>query len=139
METKGFISGLFDFGFTSFITLRFMKVIYAIIVVLVLLVGVVFLLGAITSLANGEARGLFLLVLAPLATLLYLVMARIWMEMIALFFRIGENTTRMAEALSGGSSPQPGAAWGGPTPADPGTGGTHAPGPPPAPGTPGTY
>ena len=39
-QQKNFIASLFDFGFTSFVTLRFLKVIYAIFVVLILLVGV---------------------------------------------------------------------------------------------------
>ena len=38
-QQKNFIASLFDFGFTSFVTLRFLKVIYAIFVVLILLVG----------------------------------------------------------------------------------------------------
>lgn len=135
METKGFFSGLFDFGFTSFITLRFMKVIYAILVVLILLAGAIFLIGGLSALVNGEASGLLLLIVAPLVTLLYLVMARIWMEMIALFFRIGENTSIMASAVQGpGGGTTVGAAGGpsGSTPPPPG--GWGAPTPPPAPG-----
>lgn len=116
METKGFFAGLFDFSFTNFITLRFMKVIYAILVVVVCLAGALFFLGALLSLANGEAQGVILLILSPLITLLYLVMARIWMEMIALFFRIGDNTSRMAASLDGGTPPASGGGWGGPPP-----------------------
>ena len=102
LETKGFFSGLFDFGFTSFITLRFLKVIYTILVGLILLTGVVFFIAAISQ---GGVGVVVAIVLVPIATLLYLVIARVYMELVALFFRIGENTSIMARALSNGSTP----------------------------------
>jgi cellulose synthase/poly-beta-1,6-N-acetylglucosamine synthase-like glycosyltransferase len=115
LETKGFFSGLFDFGFTSFITLRFLKVIYTILVVLILLTGVVFFIGAISQ---GGFGVVVAIVFVPIATLLYLVIARVYMELVALFFRIGENTSIMARALSGAPAPaagyqQPPTAYGG--------------------------
>jgi len=134
LETKGFLGALFDFGFTSFITLRFLKVIYAILVGLILLTGVVFFFAMAT---RGAAGVLVAIILVPLATLLYLVIARVYMEVIALFFRIGENTSVMAAALTGGAP-------GGPSPTWPPTGGgsygppnpgAANPGAPPPPGT----
>jgi hypothetical protein len=115
MESKSFFTSLFDFGFTSFITLRFMKWIYAILVVLILLVGFIFFLRGLTI---GDANAILVaIVIVPIVTLVYLVMARVWMEMIVLFFRIGENTSRMTTLLNSMSS------HGGP-------GGPHDPGPP---------
>ena len=105
LESKGFFSGLFDFGFTSFITLRFLKVIYTVLVVLILLTGVVFFIAAIS---RGGAGIAVAIIVVPLATLLYLVIARVYMELVALFFRIGENTSIMARALSNGSTPASG-------------------------------
>lgn len=100
MEAKGFFSSLFDFGITSFITLKFLRVIYTVLVVLILLGGVVFL---IAGLSQGGATAVFSVLLVPLVTLLYLILARVYMEVIAIFFRIGENTTLMAQALGGGA------------------------------------
>lgn len=123
LETKGFLGSLFDFSFTSFVTLRFLRVIYALLVVLILLAGLAFF---IAGLASGEAAGIAgAFIVVPLATLLYLVFARIYMEIIALFFRIGENTNRMAALM--GSGPAPG--YGGPA-------GPGRSGPPPQPGAP---
>jgi hypothetical protein len=121
METKGFFAALFDFGFTSFITLRFLKVIYAVLVGLILLFGVVFLL---VGLSRGGGAAVASIVLAPLATLLYLIMVRIYMELVAMFFRIGENTAVMAAHLTGQAPP----------PATPGYG--SFPGAPTGPSTP---
>src|SRR6516162_294275 len=89
LDHRGFFAGLFDFGFTTFITLKFLKVIYAILVVLILLGGLFFF---IATLAQGGASIAFGLTVVPLGTFLYLIFARVSMEIIALFFRIGENT-----------------------------------------------
>ncbi|WP_426566654.1 hypothetical protein ACPPVT_08990 [Angustibacter sp. McL0619] len=64
----------FDFSFTSFITLRFLKVIYIVLVVISLLAGL---------------------------SLFYVLLARIYLEIVELFFRIGENTTILARAAAG--------------------------------------
>jgi Domain of unknown function (DUF4282) len=102
METKGFFAALFDFGFTSFITLKFLRVIYTILVCLILFVGLLFL---IFGLAQGGGTAVAVIFLAPLATLFYLIVVRIYMELIAMFFRIGENTSIMAAKLSGQAPP----------------------------------
>lgn len=93
IETKGFFASLFDFGFTSFITLRFLRVIYGVLVVLILLIAVVAFVG---MLSQGGLYILLAIVVVPIVTLFYLVMTRVSMEMVALFFRIGENTSLMA-------------------------------------------
>jgi hypothetical protein len=117
-QQKSFFASLFDFGFTSFITLRFLKVIYTILVVLILFVGAIAL---IVGLASGSAAGVLLgLILAPLLTLFYLIMARVWLEVIAMFFRIGDNTSLAVHLLSGanpglpgyGAQPGPSVPWG---------------------------
>jgi hypothetical protein len=95
LESKGFFAALFDFGFTSFITLKFLRVIYALLVGTVLLIGLICL---VAGLSSGGIVALFALILAPLVTLLYLIFIRIAMEVIALFFRIGEATNTMAAA-----------------------------------------
>ncbi|MGN6637138.1 MAG: DUF4282 domain-containing protein [Oryzihumus sp.] len=92
-DAKGFFGALFDLSFTTFVTLRFLKVIYAVMVGLILLTGLIFF---VASLMRGGAAVLVGLVVVPIVTLLYLVLARVSLEAVALFFRIGENTTIMA-------------------------------------------
>jgi cellulose synthase/poly-beta-1,6-N-acetylglucosamine synthase-like glycosyltransferase len=92
-QASSFFAGLFDFKFTTFITLRFLRVIYTILVVLILLGGLVTFIAFASRGGSGIVVGI---ILAPIVTLLYLVFVRIYMELIALFFRIGENTSIMA-------------------------------------------
>lgn len=99
LESKGFFASLFDFGFTSFITLRFLRVIYIVLMAVIFITGLILFF---TGFTRGAAGIAFSLIVVPIVTLLYLVIARIYMELIAIFFRIGENTTQMAQALGGG-------------------------------------
>jgi len=98
LARKGFFASLFDFGFTSFITLRLLSVIYGLLVGVVLLASGSWLAVAISQ---GGWRMLLSIVLTPIAALIYLVVARVSMEMIALFFRIGENTNLMVASPTG--------------------------------------
>ena len=102
LEYKGFFAALFDFSFTSFLTLKFLKVIYALLVAFTLLFGLLFL---IFGLSRGGAGAVLSLFLVPLVTFLCLLLARVLTEGLALFFRIGENTSIIAGALSAGVAP----------------------------------
>jgi hypothetical protein len=97
IETKGFFASLFDFGFTSFITLKFLSVIYGVVVVLILLTSVVLF---IASLSQGGIYAVLAILVIPIVTLLYLVVTRVSLEIVALFFRIGENTSLMVAAAN---------------------------------------
>lgn len=101
IEAKGFFTSLFDFGFTSFVTLKFLRLIYGVLVVLILLTGVVVFVG---SISQGGIYILVAIIFVPIVTLIYLVLTRVSMEMVALFFRIGENTSLMV-AAAGSAGP----------------------------------
>jgi hypothetical protein len=83
--------------YTRFITLKFIRVIY---IILVAMIGLVGLLLFWLSLASGHgASGVFVaLIVVPLFTLFCIIVARLALEGIAVIFRIGENTTRIANA-----------------------------------------
>lgn len=105
IEAKGFFASLFDFGFTSFITLRFLSVIYGVAVVLILLTS-----GALlaASLSQGGMYAVLAIVVIPIVMLLYLVVTRVSLEIVALFFRIGENTSLMVAAANHAGPPSRG-------------------------------
>lgn len=92
----GFMSGLFDFSFTTFITTKVIKVLYGI-----WLVGLVlFILGgfgsAIMGMVNGAIlQGLLMVLITPFAAAIYLVVGRIYFELIIVAFRIAENLTEI--------------------------------------------
>ena len=92
-----FWAGLFDFSFARFITIKFIRVIY---IVLVVVIGLVGLLLFFVSLASGHGvGGVFVgLIVVPLVTLFWIIVARLTLEGIVVIFRIGENTTRIADA-----------------------------------------
>lgn len=97
---KGFFQTLFDFDFETFLTLKFLKVIYAIFTGLLLLGGAIWL---VLLISTGETVPILMaLFLVPVITLVYLVLTRISFELVALFFRIGENTSTMARSMAGG-------------------------------------
>ncbi|GAA4353199.1 DUF4282 domain-containing protein [Angustibacter luteus] len=116
LQAKGFLATLFDFSFTSFLTLRFLKVIYTVLVVLVLLGGLSIFIAFASRGVGGFIAGL---VLAPLLALVYLVIARISLEVVALFFRIGENTSVMARAALADGVVAPASPYGQPPVAPP--------------------
>jgi hypothetical protein len=96
---KGFFGALFDFGFTSFITLRFLSFIYGALVSLIVLGGVV-VFGL--SITRGGMYVVVALLIVPPVALFQLVLVRISLEAVALFFRIGENTSLIAAAAGAG-------------------------------------
>jgi hypothetical protein len=110
-DAKGFLRSLYDFGFTSLITTRIIRFVYALIVIVLSLGSAFFLLA---TLASGEpSAAVFGIIVIPLAYLLYLVMARIWMEFVIVVFRIGDDIHAIRNrgdgpALGGGFNPRAG-------------------------------
>ncbi len=86
---RGFLGALFDFSFTTFITTKIIKVVYG---VAIFLCG----LGALAFLIGGFSRsflaGIGALILSPIIFILYVMLTRIWLELIIVIFRIAEHT-----------------------------------------------
>ena len=96
LDSPSLFAGLTDVGFRTFVTRKFLSVIYIVVAVGILLTAIALFASAASQ---GVTSALFALVLVPLLALLYLVMARVTLELVALMFRIAENTDRMAVAL----------------------------------------
>jgi len=94
-SSKGFISALFDFGFTSFVTPKVVKVLYALIVIVVGLSALGF---AIVMLATNVLFGLIILVIgAPLYFLVVTALYRITLEFFMVIFRMAEDIRALRE------------------------------------------
>ena len=94
MSQKNSIGILFDLSFTEFVTTRFIKILF--------IIGIVFAaIGAIAMIISGFSAGVgmgvFSLIISPVIFLLYVLGARIWCEIIIVFFRIAENTSRLVD------------------------------------------
>ena len=105
MEQKGFFGSLFDVSFTSFVTIRIIKVIY---IITLVLIGVAALVFIVASFADSVGAGLFVLVIAaPLVSLLYVIYVRVLLEIVMAIFRIAENTGDSVSLLRAQASGSP--------------------------------
>lgn len=99
MEEKGFFGALFDLSFSEFVTTRLIKILY---ILLLILIAIGFIVAVISGLVTMFSRGGFLagllaIVFAPIGALVWVIMARVWMELIIVVFRIAENTTDLVQ------------------------------------------
>ena len=94
-SSQGFISALFDFGFTSFVTPKVVKVLYALIVIVVGLSALGF---AVMMLAANILFGLIVLLIgAPLYFLVVTALYRITLEFFMVIFRMAEDIRALRE------------------------------------------
>ena len=103
-EEKGFWASLFDFSFSYFITQQIVALIYGIGIVVGFLVMLVYMLGAVGVTVAGSVAGvrqaggvgILMVILAPLGFFLYVVVLRLYLELIVVLFRIAANTREVA-------------------------------------------
>jgi hypothetical protein len=100
--TTPFFGKLFDLTFTKFVTPSLVQLIYGLGMALILLVWLVAL---IASLTQGFMAFLGMLVIGTIVAFLYLLMLRVWMELIIILFRLGDTTQQIATALTGNAPP----------------------------------
>lgn len=99
-ENVGFFKALFDFSFKSYVTIKFIRVIYGIVMGLV---GLGVLLYFFVGVSVGGAAAAMGILAIP-AGLLYLIFIRMSLELFAVVFRMGENTERIAGYLDSKNS-----------------------------------
>lgn len=88
-DAKGFIAALYDFKFDHFVTPKVIRFLYAFFVVILSLGAIVFL---IASLATGRPAAIvFAIIAVPIIYLVYVILARIYMELVATLFRISDD------------------------------------------------
>lgn len=90
----GFFASLFDLSFHHFVTPKIIKVLF-----ILALIGIGF--GVLTMIIVGFARGfgmgILFLILAPIGGFVYILLARLWLEVVVVLFRIEEHTATMTE------------------------------------------
>ena len=94
---RGFFGKLFDFSFSSFVTPSIIQLVYAVFLVIA---GLGALSLIIIGLAEGPAVGLLLLIISPVIFLFYAIIARIYLEIVIVLFRIAESTSEIARNTS---------------------------------------
>ena len=94
-DSRGFLSALFDFGFTSFVTPKVIKVLYMLIVIGTVVSALVF---TIIAFKASTAFGILTLVFAdPLFILIVLAIYRIILEFFVVTFRVAEDIRALRE------------------------------------------
>jgi hypothetical protein len=88
-DSKGFVASLFDFGFTSFVTPKVVKVLYPLIMILAALGALVWV---VIAFKVNAVFGIFaLFILTPLYFLIVTAFYRIALELFIVIFRIADD------------------------------------------------
>ncbi|MDH7601530.1 MAG: DUF4282 domain-containing protein [Armatimonadota bacterium] len=95
-QDKGFFAGLFDFSFSEFITTRIIKVLYALAVIVSGFVALVMFIGGLVQFGSDPLRGFGMIILSPILFILYVIAARVSLELVIIVFRIQQNTEEIA-------------------------------------------
>ena len=91
---KGFLASLLDTSFTTLVTTRVISVLY---LLLLIFVGLGLLAFVVTAIASGSAAEILVAVIVgPLVALLYVVYARVILEVILAIFRLLESSREIA-------------------------------------------
>jgi hypothetical protein len=94
-DSRGFLSALFDFSFTSFVTTRIIKVLYVLITVLVSLVALFY---TIIAFRLSTGFGLLVLIIGdPLYIIIVMGFWRLVLEAFVVVFRIAEDVRALRE------------------------------------------
>ena len=96
LPDRSFFSKLFDFSFASFVTTNLISLLY---VIAMVGAGLSALSVFGSFVAYGGAYLVLGLILAPIAFVVMVLFARVWMELIIVQFRTAENTSEMVRLL----------------------------------------
>ena len=101
-QQPGFFGSLFDLSFSSFVAPRIIKILFVLVLILIALGVLAGLGGAVFQLINGEVLpALITLVALPFVVIIELILARMWMELIIVTFRIAENVQEINQKTKG--------------------------------------
>jgi hypothetical protein len=94
LSKKTTFSGLFDWSFSEFITVKVVRLLYVFFVIVSAASSMVMCVNGLLHLKEG---GFFLVLLAPFAFILEVLAARITLELLLVIFQIAENTKKLVE------------------------------------------
>lgn len=100
MEEKGFLSTIFDFSFSEFVTTKVIKFLLGLAIVGN---GIFVLIMVIRGIITGPWwYAILVIILSPVIYLILMLFARIYLELIIVIFRIAENLIKIRNSLSSG-------------------------------------
>lgn len=105
MQQEGFLKALFNTRFTTLITPRIIRVLY---ILSIIAIGITAIFIVVAAFADSTGLGIAtLLVLAPLGFLLYVIIARVYLEIIIVAFKIKEAADVIAANTGGQAGRSP--------------------------------
>jgi uncharacterized membrane protein len=90
---RGFFSALMDTRFDSLITPSLVRFVY---VIAMILIALAMLALVISGFADSAGTGVLLLIVAPLLGLFYLIVTRLWLELVVVLFKIRDAAEEVA-------------------------------------------
>ena len=87
-DSSGFISALFDFTFTRFVTPMLVRYVYLLATVVL---AVTWLTALITAFTQGVGLGLFVLIIGPIIVIIYLALIRMTLEFYLSVVRMSQD------------------------------------------------
>lgn len=94
-EVRVLFGLLFDFSFKRFLTPRLVRILYSLSLLAALLSALAWVA---RGFSEGFMKGVFALVTGPIAFLLYVLTARVMMEVVLAIFRIAEHIEKLPTA-----------------------------------------
>jgi|SRR5215216_3623208 len=92
-------SKLLDTGFNKFWTTTLVKIIWTISVVIAALAIAISVLSGIGMLfGDSSSAGQWAIIIGPVAAVFWLLVIRIWLELVVVLFKIADNTSRITAA-----------------------------------------
>lgn len=89
----GFLRALFDFSFSEFVTTRLIKLLYGIGVLLAAVAALVVVVGGFS---DSASVGVVALILSPVVFLAFVILVRVYLELVIVVFRIAEHARDLA-------------------------------------------
>ena len=91
---RGFFESLMDTRFDSLITPKLVRFLYVLSMIVLALGAMAWI---VVGFADSPGTGVLFLILAPLVALLYLIVTRLWLELIVVAFKIRDAAEEIAE------------------------------------------
>jgi len=114
-DPQGFARRLFDFSFREYVTTQILRVIYILAILMAALSALAFIGGGF---AQSMLVGFVFLIISPVIFLIYVIAARVWVELIIVLFRISEDLSTLVKIQGGTPAGAKLAAGGDATPQD---------------------
>ncbi len=99
-----FFQRLFDFSFKEFVTPSIIKFLYTVLLIIIGLGTVAYIVIAFTQ---SFTNGVITLIISPLIALLWVIMARVYLEVVMVLFRILGLLQGIADAKGVEAPPAP--------------------------------